>query len=242
MSPIELSTNEVHVWCKSLDGASTEMVENAASLLTADEQERAQRFRLPELRTKFVLARAGLRELLARAVGAQPRDLTFAYGEHGKPSLAGNAGAIEFNMSHSGEIAAYAVTVGSPVGIDVEQHRKMQHLEHIARRFFCPPEWEDLMKVPAAERDGVFFNCWVRKEAYMKAVGGGFSIPLHSFRVSLLAAETPALLDVRGRPDEAQEWAMHPFEPAPGYSGAVAIRNRESVVRFHGFGNSGSDV
>jgi 4'-phosphopantetheinyl transferase len=240
MSVVKLSKDEVNVWCIRLDGASAEQVENAARALSHDEQERAQRFRLPELRTKFVLARAGLREILSHVTGMQPRDVTFAYGRHGKPSLAGDAAGVEFNTSHSGEIAAYAVTVGEPVGIDVEQHRKMQHIEHIARRFFCPAEWQDLMKVDEAERETTFFNCWVRKEAYMKAVGGGFAIPLHSFRVSLINGETPALLDVRDRPDEAREWAMHPFVPAPDYSGAVAIRSRRSVVQFHGlFGNSG---
>lgn len=207
------------------------LVERAVEILSPDERERADRFRFPRLRSDFALSRALLRILLARHTGRAPLDITFRYGPQGKPSLEPEQG-IRFNLAHSGGLAVYAFTRDRDVGIDIEQARPMPDLEQIASRFFSTAEYLDLTALHGAERTSAFFDCWVRKEAYIKAVGGGLSIPLDSFRVSLAPARRAALLEVTDAPAEAPEWSLLAFSPEPGYHGAIAIRERQPRVHI----------
>jgi 4'-phosphopantetheinyl transferase len=225
--------DEVQVWCARLE-ADTETVERAYLQLSRDEQDRASRFRHATLRATFVLSRSILRTLLARLCDCSPTDLEFAYGEQGKPILAAPSSALQFNLSHSGNIAAYAFAANDELGVDIEKHSPRTDLEQIARRFFCATEYKELLCVPDIERASAFFECWVRKEAYIKAQGRGLSVPLDSFRVSLRPGQPAALLALDDDIESARAWSITAFSPADGYSGAVALRHPLCTFRIHG--------
>ena len=117
----ELGRRQVHVWTTSLN-MSRHAIEKLAALLSPDEQYRARRFLFAKDRKRFTIARGVLRRLLAEYVSSSPKDLQFSYGKHGKPRLHTNhKAAPEFNLSHAGDWASYALTVESPVGIDIEK-------------------------------------------------------------------------------------------------------------------------
>ncbi len=178
----ELGQDEVCLWCFDLR-AEPHVIAKASATLSSAERERASRFARDLLRDNFILARGILRMLLGHYCGLPPESLEFDYGPQGKPFLTRCSCQIRFNMSHSGEIAAYAFAWGCDVGVDVEQHRKLPDQEEIAKRYFSPAEYCELMTVPEHERAAAFYACWVRKEAFLKAKGGGLSIGLDSFQV-----------------------------------------------------------
>ena len=220
----------VDVWSVNLADAAP-LAALARTLLSDDERERADRFRAPRLQTYFALSRGLLRALLAQSCGCAPAQVVFTYGAQGKPALA-NDPEIGFNLSHSGEIAVYAVVRGPAVGIDVEQQRTMTDLDAIAGRFFSPLEQAALLRViTPARRLEAFFHCWVCKEAYIKALGQGLSL-LDSFTVSVAPGDGAALVEVCGQPDEPGEWSLEAFTPAPGYHAAVAVRRRGVPFRI----------
>jgi 4'-phosphopantetheinyl transferase len=225
-----LDTRHVHAGIFELS-ASTEIVEYFRTQLDADEIARAQKFHFPHLQISYVIAHGMLRCLLASYLKAIPAQVNFRYGEHGKPDIADPDCGLRFNLSHSGSIAACALGVQCDVGVDVEQVRAMPDLLDIAHRFFSSEECKDLETVPAGDREVAFFNCWTRKEAYVKAVGGGLSIPLDSFRVSLLPGDSPRLL--RYQTEDGVPWTIEAFDPGPGYCGALAYSGapRQVVVR-----------
>ena len=68
-----------------------------------------------------------------------------------------------------------------------------------------------------------FFNAWTRKEAIVKALGRGLSIPLDSFEVALRPDEPPAVLDWNVPGAAAGRWQLHHLEPRRGYVGALAF-------------------
>jgi 4'-phosphopantetheinyl transferase len=217
----------VDVWCITLQH-DADLVELATVLLGSDERARAQAFLFQRLRDDFTLSRGALRLLLSEQVKMPPATIGFEYGPHGKPALPGGDTSLRFNVSHSGGLLACAIADGCDVGVDVERHRPMDDDESLARRFFSPGECEDLAKADARSRTAAFFDCWTRKEAFVKARGGGLSIPLDSFRVSLTPGAA-TLLACGGDAGDPRAWTIHPFEPAAGYSGAVAI-NAPSVL------------
>lgn len=153
------------------------------------------------------------------------------YGPKGKPALA-NPSGINFNITHAGNLAVIALTVGCDIGVDMEEIRPMMDMREIAARFFCPEEAAEIMSLPQAERSRAFFCCWTRKEAYIKATGAGLSTPLSSFRVTVYPDSVPRFVHLAGNAGEVRAWALHDLRLADGYSAALAYRNQPRSLSF----------
>ncbi len=222
-----IGRNEVHVWRAALDQAPS-LMQEFRRRLAADEQARAARLYFERDREHFIAARGMLRDILGRYLNDAPESLSFRYGSHGKPALAGepDGAAIRFNVSHSHGLALYAVTRSGEVGIDLEQIRSEVAVAEIAERFFSPREVAALLNLPASEQRLAFFRCWARKEAYIKARGEGLSTPLNEFDVSLAAGEPAALLDIRPDASELLRWSLQDLDAGPGYAAALATEGR----------------
>jgi 4'-phosphopantetheinyl transferase len=225
-----LGTAEVHVWRVSLEQAP-ETVEALRELLSADEQTRAARFRFDKDRRHFIVARGVLRKLLGRYLEIAPAALRFAYADHGKPHLAPEVAQqrtpLKFNLAHSGSLAVYAFTRLGEIGVDLEQIKQVFTGDDIARRFFSATEVACLDQLPADERALAFFNCWTRKEAFIKAKGMGLSLALDQFDVTLATHQEAALLRTRWDESEADRWSLRALDIGAGYVGAVAVEERD---------------
>ncbi len=197
--------------------------------LSAFERERAARLRFDEDCRRYVAAHVALRRVLGAASGREPRALVFDVGEHGKPSLADDAGLF-FNLSHSGERALIAVTRIARVGVDVERARPFERMEDVARRFFSPAEVEALLALPPHERATAFFRCWTRKEAYVKALGEGLGHALDRFAVSLDAGAGARFVSFDEEPGALGRWSLVDLDVDAGYAGALALESPAARV------------
>jgi 4'-phosphopantetheinyl transferase len=198
-------------------------VQGLLPILDANEVKRAEHFHFQEDRTHFIVARSLLRIILSRYLFIKPSQIHFRYSPYGKPSLdaAYHRANLCFNLSHSCGLALYAITCGREVGIDLEYIREDFPCEEVAERFFSPYEKAMIRRLPAGMKYQAFFNCWTRKEAYMKARGEGLSFPLDQFDVSLLPYEPAALLKTYGDPQQASRWSMKELSPDPYYAAAL---------------------
>ena len=206
-------------------------MEFCRSLLSSDEQVRAGRFYFERDRSRFVITRGSLRSILARYVNVPARELVFSYSDHGKPSLAfPESSDVTFNVSHSGDLSLVVVSRRRLVGVDVERIRPETATEDIAGRFFSTEEVRELMRLPEDLRSAGFFNCWTRKEAYIKALGEGLSHPLDSFAISL-SPEVPVVLLWSGDdPEEKNRWRLEALHPGAGYIAALAVEGHDWVL------------
>ena len=223
-----LETGTVHVWRIALN-QEDDRLERFRQTLEAGELERAGRFHFDKDRRHFIVARGFLRSVVARYLGSQPEALRFEYGAYGKPAL-GSEHTLRFNLSHSNEVALLAVSLDAEIGVDVEHIRADFASEDIARRYFSRAEVEVFNALPPEERVAAFFRCWTRKEAYIKAIGKGFSQSLSAFDVTLAPGMAPALL--RAEDDDASRWWMSDIEVGEGYAGALIVERPVAQVRF----------
>src|SRR5580658_10131471 len=222
-----LPENEVHLW--GVDLAAVAVGEQRwQQLLSEDERARAARFHFSKDRQYFTATRALLRTILASYVRRDPTELVLHYSAKEKPSLtqtlSSSGGQVEFNVSHSGDVAMLAFSRGRALGVDVEQLRENFDHAAIARRFFSEQEQSQLAELPPPERYLGFFRCWTRKEAYIKAQGTGLSMPLDQFDVSLKPGERSALLSTRPDPAEAALWSLQEVQADDGYVAALCVR------------------
>lgn len=216
--------DEVHVWRASLD-VEAPCIKKLQQTLSEDERARAERFYFQKDRDRFIVARGLVRSILGRYLDIEPGHVKFAYGPYGKPALAGESGVhgIHFNLSHSDGLALCAIARGREVGVDLERLRPDFAAREIAERFFSPREVAILLALPENQWPKAFFNCWTRKEAYIKARGEGLTLPLDRFDVSVVPGEAAALLYVSGDPEESSRWSLQELVAGPGYVSALAV-------------------
>lgn len=227
--PLALGRDAVEHWAIPLDGPP-QIAAAARAVLSDDKRERADRFKFAADRRRYTTAHAALCVLLAAYTGTRPERLCFAEVGPGKPVLASPAADLHFNLTHSSDLAVVAVTRAAPLGVDVERLRPIAERELVARRNFSRSEYAVLQGLIPGARDLAFFQCWTRKEAYVKALGDGLHAPLDRFDVTLRPGEAARLLSLEGSAAAAGAWSLHHLAPAAGYVGATAIRARPSRV------------
>jgi 4'-phosphopantetheinyl transferase len=203
--------------------------------MSPDEIDGAGRFHREADRRRFVLCRGALRVILGRYTASSPAGIVLGRGPRGKPRLsAGVSGgcerSLEFNVSHSGDIAVVALASDHAVGVDVEPIRALPEADRLAARFFSANEYAQYMSLDPAAHLEAFFRCWTRKEAFIKALGEGLSLSLQSFDVTLTPHDRAQILRIDGAPGEERQWSLHDFEPAAGYAAAVAVRIPEVTL------------
>jgi 4'-phosphopantetheinyl transferase len=221
MTSAVLTSTEVRVWRVALNQPSGPLRE----LLSAEERSRAERFVFDLDRDHFIVCRGTLRRLLARSLGVVPRSITFRQGPHGKPALDAVA-ELRFNVSHSGDRGLIALAVGREVGVDIERVRNSVNLLEIAARFFSPVERAALEALSPIDRRDAFFACWTRKEAYLKALGLGLSLPLDSFDVEVRPRVPAALMRTGHDSDAINRWSMYSLAIDPGYAASLVVEGR----------------
>jgi 4'-phosphopantetheinyl transferase len=225
---LSLPLNEVHIWRVNLETPPA-VVQRCETVLSPSERTRAQRYVFKRDRRRWTIARATLRHLLSHYLNTEPATLEFDLNEFGKPSLATphREMGIEFNLSHSAEMALYAFTRDRLVGIDVEYMRADLDFDGMARHSFSLQEQQLLHNLVGEEKRRTFFRGWTCKEAYAKALGKGFSQAFDQFTVSLLPSEPFALLQQNEDERELTRWSFVELDAGPEYAAALVVEGHE---------------
>ncbi len=209
----------VPVWAIDLDDPRALRGDGIESL-AAEERERAQRFRFEKVRDRWLAGRVALRRILARELHVAPHDLAFRTLEHGKPALAGrHAGALEFNLSHSGGCALVGVSRSAPLGVDVEEVTPLDDLRAVAESHFAPEECDRLFALTGDAQVEGFYRFWTRKEAYIKALGTGLGHALDRFAVTH-EPDDCRFLHLDGDDAAARGWTLAHLDATEALDGA----------------------
>jgi 4'-phosphopantetheinyl transferase len=215
----EVIGNDVYVWrVESMrpDANPDELKD----LLAEDEMNRALQFKFAHDSRRYIVARAALRHILSTILDTEPASLQFSTGPYGKPQLM--KGNLQFNVSHSGVIALIAVARERELGIDIEEMRHLDDAVLIAKRFFAPEEAQQIAAMTdSAMIMRAFFECWTRKEAFIKATGEGLSRPLDAFHVTFFPDQ---IVELRIRSEASVQWSLVDVNPGPGYRAALVFK------------------
>ena len=199
-----------HVWWANLDNAALP-VERLYDTLSLDERARTERFVFARDRERFIAVRYLLRHLLGSYLHTDPRDLRFCYGRYGKPALAHPefaAGSLFFNITHSGNLVAFAINRQRAVGIDVERVAPAVAISQIASQFFSAHEIAALGKCSSDAQRRAFFTLWTFKEAFAKATGHGLGLDLTGLDFSSALEAERLFVWAEGNGEESRVWCV----------------------------------
>jgi 4'-phosphopantetheinyl transferase len=222
---------EVHIFQISNQLSSAEKT-RLCTFLSSEEEEVFSRCINPVERDFRRLLRGFLRDRLGKYCKTSPESLQFIISGHGKPALAPQCchSPIQFNLSHSGDQAVLAVTMGTGVGIDIEKIKPRKHIQDIAARFFTCDERKFLSAgEDDTEKTRRFYYLWTRKEAVVKAMGESLAPWLQ--KISALP-DTPA---GKWRPVTTSllsTASLCSFDAAPGYMGALCVEGQPGSLVF----------
>lgn len=227
-----LAEKEIHIW-----RVNNDIISNGLGILvkvlSEDELAKSERFYFEKDRRQFIISRSILRRLLGNYLDEAPEKLGFEYTSNGKPKLAsGCRNIICFNLSHSHSYTLFAFALHHDVGIDVEWVLGNIKTEDIASRFFSPDEIEILDQTPPKDRKRIFFQFWTRKEAFLKAIGSGLTLPLNVCDVSTMTGNTFSPMKTVGNLQSNGSWFGMDLFPAQDYTAAVVIEGGEWNIRY----------
>jgi len=207
-STLAYPTGRVDVWRVRLD--ELPRAGSRTDSLSADEIARSSRFHFDKDRVHFTRCRAALRSLLGDYLAIPAPEVRFEYHASGKPQLAAdqNPRALQFNVSHSANMALIAVGSDHRLGVDLERIRGDVDTSSLAERFFSLRERAELHALSEQLRVAGFFACWTRKEAFLKATGHGLSFPLTDFSVTTHPNQDPELREIKGNAEAAKQWSL----------------------------------
>jgi len=191
-------------------------------LLSAEERERAERFAFLRDRDQFIAVRGWLRRLLGAYLHRSPSDIRFALGPQGKPHLDEPGCDLQFNVSHSGDVGMLAFSRDRELGVDVERDERSVDVADLARSCFSDVEQRAFESLPTHRRRERFFQLWSAKEAYIKARGGGLSIPLQDFSIDV-SSESDEWIVTTSTPADVPFQLVRRLPAPAGYAAAVAV-------------------
>jgi 4'-phosphopantetheinyl transferase len=217
----------IEIWRIDLQKAGD--VAQLYALLSAEEQARADLFRFAEHRQRFIVAHAALRQILAAQLDLPPAQIRFSHTAAGKPAI-DPASALTFNLSHSHQRAVVALASKRQLGVDLEYRARRISVKRMLS-CFSPDEREQLAKLDTTALQQAVLTTWVRKEAYVKALGTGILAALEGFSVEI-GCDHPVPLR-QPLAGDTIAWHQRPISVATDYVGALVADGKAEPLTYH---------
>ncbi len=229
---IEIEEYQVHVWQANIK-ADSAYYKDFSNALSSDELERANNFRFPKDRERFIIRRYQLRLILSKYCGCQPNEIMFGYNSFKKPFIwLPEFKEVKFNMSCSGDLMLVGLCNQNEIGIDIEKVCEIHNLDNIASENFSLQELKYLNGT--LDKINAFYKIWTRKEAFIKAIGKGMYYPLKSFCVEVNSSGGYEQLVIFNHLTESKLWRTAEINSPAGYIASIAIKSdRFRINYFH---------
>lgn len=218
----QLDEQKIDIWQFSLN---MPISSQEWEILSTDEIIRYKRFYFAQHQRRFALARIRLRQILALYLNQESHTLKFDYLSHGKPIIE-NSQHLQFNLSHSKDLALLSIGKKYDMGIDLEFFSPRYFLG-VSRNLFSQNEQHQLQHLPAYMLPIAFFNIWAQKEAFIKAIGLGLAYPTESFSVPVLPHSKSTIIT-----DKDSDWHIKTFAPVLACRSAICYHPTIKQINY----------
>ncbi len=203
--------------------------------LSPQENQRAQRKKIPAKQFEYILGQAALRCLLAHNLAIPHAEVSYLRGPKGKPALdpTHHHQQLHFNISHSTGVILVALSTAGEIGIDVEGINTHTSIDLVSRRAFSEREISELQNQPEARRRDRFFQLWTCKEAVVKCTGDGIHSGMNKFSVQFPHSKQVRISEAHGPQEKTREFSITPLSLGPTHKGALVCADKFNNLRHH---------
>jgi 4'-phosphopantetheinyl transferase len=230
MNKLKLAPDNLHIWV----GMFSVLRPNITKLwnyLSDAEKVRAQGFASPWLQENFIIARGYLRVLLCYYTSIPAEKVVFSYGRFGKPFLCKPKDVkLYFNLSHTEEYVLYAFQISNNIGVDIENKNRNLEINKLKAYFLTNLELEELHHISLYKQKFVLYKMWVRKEAFVKCLGKGLSLPLNKLQMGLNAESASQLISVQDQ--KYTNWKIIDLTLSPDHLGAIVTPRTPKQIEY----------
>ena len=224
-----MNKSEIKVYYASSVLSFASRLSDYQAVLDKDELATAARFKFPALRQRYIICHGILRQLLAEFLNKQAANIRIEKTEYGKPFLP-DYPELSFNMSHSGDILAIAISSLCQLGVDVECDKSRNTWDGLVKKCFASEEAAYWYSLDNAERSRAFYQFWVKKEAFVKAVGKGITLGLNKCVIN--PDKLSSFLHVPESGGLASRWQIYSLDLAENEFGAVVCDRQDAVLQL----------
>lgn len=210
-----MDESAIHLAVLNLDDGD---LAHAGRLLSPTEHQRASQLRRQADRERYIRGRGALREAIGKALGMNPVSVPMLRQQRGKPVLPDEF-ELGFSVAHCRTRGVIVLGRRRALGIDVERLRDIDNRDALVARHFSPNERRAMSGAPGADQQRLFFQCWTRKEAFLKMSGRGLGTDLAQHDVGL-GNDAPQGVNA----------SLHTFELEPGTIVSIASDRAWSTI------------
>jgi 4'-phosphopantetheinyl transferase len=225
METLAKSAHQVCIyWLDQTTITDPALLDEYASWLNDHERQRWDRYKFAKDKHQHLVTRALLRFNLSRHhPQISPEQWQFKYNQHGKPDIANPLPQpLYFNLTHTANRAALAISHLGDIGLDVEHVRDLNQLHDLVERCFTDDEAQDILQGHWATPERRFFRYWTLKEAYIKGRGRGLSLPLQQFEFNA-CGQTPQIGFPDYEPEDTRLWQFKQWSLGAHHILALAL-------------------
>jgi 4'-phosphopantetheinyl transferase len=219
----------INLWYTFIDSHEKDVIK-LSEYLNQEELRKANRIKSVKERNNCVITLAVLKILLGYYLDKNPCEIILSYTKYNKPYL--KYSDLKFNLSHSGNILLIGFALNFEIGVDVEKMEEFPEADDVAKNFFSSYEYKSFSSLQNNERIEGFYNCWTRKEAFIKAVGSGLSYSLKEFDVTLAPGADSKIVKIKNDKSEGENWSLFSLDLISNYKAAVAVRLKECRMKI----------
>lgn len=233
MSRLIINDNEIHIWTANLkiNGSLNKYFSRA--LLSEEELVKAESFKFDKDKSYFMASHTHLRLILGKYLGISPTLIVYGVEEYGKPFLDEqiNRYNIRFNISRSHEVAMYALTLNTEIGVDIENINVQLDIEQLIEHVLTLQEIKIFRKIEKENTHKVFYDVWTCKEAILKLTGEGLSFPLNELEVLIYDKHESFKISHIINHQSSSFWS-YSLNCPPTYAATIASTRKDNTLRY----------
>lgn len=226
----QLQSQDVLIWIFKINDLMN-YCETMVSLLSNEEKFRSKAFDFKTDSQRYICAHGMLRIILANYTNSNPVSLNLVSDLNRKPQLA-FFDDIKFNLSHTKELIALAISMHREVGIDIEKCVPLSNMDDMSRSIMHTNELSDYLSLPKYKRTDYFYRCWVKKESIVKGWGTGLYEDLRKIRVMDITSTNISPKKFSANYYHKNDWYIEDFYPAINHFGAVSYQGNYVDIKI----------
>lgn len=232
----QFHSNEIHVIRLQYNKLRTNL-DFFQSLTNTTENKKALSYLSESDHNRSIITRGALRYVLSGLLNLNPDKISFTNSCFGKLRIKKNQNFqnIHFNITHSKDIGLIAINKNNYIGIDCEFIRKLFMMEEIAKKYFSDTEFKEFSILKDSEKIIGFYNCWTRKEAFVKAIGYGLIFPSKKFDVTLSPNSSPKISRIESDKFKIDDYTIHDIYPNENYIATVCYNITKTKISTWNF-------